>query len=624
MTTITALNVRLGMDASNFSAGADLARTEVNRVASIMRQSVPPAEKYKQELDLLNKAFSEAGKQTAQYANAVEHLKRKHGQATPAISQTKNVIDQMKQSMLSAVPGGNMLANAIKGPVGAALALAAAVGIMARGISQAATRIDEAAKAARSLGTSYSELISLQMLASEVAGINADSLNKGLGQFVKRLAEARVNGGALSETLRAIGLDAAQLAAMNPAEAWKLAADAIAAIPDKAEQIRVSVALFGKEGIKFVELMRLGGDALEQMNKEADRLGLTMSAEAAASVEAMNDAFGRVGNSVEGIWNSLVTALAPTLTLVAKLVEEVFVFIRSATAATPGLSEAFAGVGFIVHAIVDGLRAIVAMANDLMQLLGSLPGWLVGGELNTSFSESNRLLDELEGSANGTAEATAAATEAAAELAIEAERAAEAAAKQQEQFEKRLHQLEIEKIELQGNTELARKMRLEAEGYTEAQAAALMAMEDQNEAIRAQISSQKDLERAEKDRVKAVDQAEKEFQKELETARKAAMDFFDEQKKKNDERRAEIAKGPGAGMEAGSAEAAKFMADAVNRSISMSAVPDDPVRLQQEVAEKTAELLIAQREANAKQAQQIELARMQLDEMKNNKFTRFR
>ena len=80
MTTITALNVRLGMDVSNFSEGANLAKGEVTKVASIMRQSVPPAEKYKQELDLLNRAFSNAGKQSAQYANAVDFLNKKHQQ----------------------------------------------------------------------------------------------------------------------------------------------------------------------------------------------------------------------------------------------------------------------------------------------------------------------------------------------------------------------------------------------------------------------------------------------------------------------------------------------------------------------------------------------------------------
>jgi peptidoglycan hydrolase CwlO-like protein len=107
MATITALNVRLGMDASNFSAGADLARSEVNKVASVLRQSEPPAKKFQKEIELLDRAFSEAGKQTKEYADAVEFLRKKHGQVAPEIKKTSGAVDQIKQSMMNAVPGGN-------------------------------------------------------------------------------------------------------------------------------------------------------------------------------------------------------------------------------------------------------------------------------------------------------------------------------------------------------------------------------------------------------------------------------------------------------------------------------------------------------------------------------------
>jgi hypothetical protein len=612
------------MDASNFSAGADLARTEVNRVAAIMRQSVPPAEKYKQELGLLNKAFSDAGRQSKEYANAVEHLKRKHGQLTPEVTKAKTAVSQLSSAMMSAVPGGGMLANAIKSPAAAALALAAAVGVMARSISQAATRIDEAAKAARSLGTTYNELISLQMLASEVAGLNAESLNRGLGQFVRRLAEARVNGGALSQTLRAIGLDAADLAAMNPAESWKLAADAIAAIPDKAEQVRVSVALFGKEGIKFVELMRMGGDALSQMNKEAERLGVTMSAEAAASVEAMNDAFGRAGMAIQGIWNTLTTGVAPAMTKIAGLVADVFVLMRSTAEKANQAVPLFSAIGWAVEKIVDGLRMAVAITNDLMSLLMSVPLVKFGGEINMEFAESNRLLDQMQANANGTTAAIRESEEATAELAIEAERAADAAAKQVEKFEQRVQMLKIENIELRGNIGLAQQMRLEAEGYNKEQVETIINMERQNRLIKEQAEETKELQRLEQQRQKERESDERAFSRELENARRDAMRFFNDEAKAQEERRKAISQGPGAGMEAGSAQAAKFMADAVNKQIGAAMVPDKPTPGEQEIARKTAELLVAQREANVDVKNQIELSQQMLAEMRENGFRRLR
>jgi flagellar biosynthesis GTPase FlhF len=75
----------------------------------------------------------------------------------------------------------------------------------------------------------------------------------------------------------------------------------------------------------------------------------------------------------------------------------------------------------------------------------------------------------------------------------------------------------------------------------------------------------KAIENEKKERERAEKQAEEQFQRDLETARKGAMDYFAQQEEKNKQTRADVAAGPGAGMEVGSAEAAKFAADRVNQ-----------------------------------------------------------
>jgi hypothetical protein len=102
------------------------------------------------------------------------------------------------------------------------------------------------------------------------------------------------------------------------------------------------------------------------------------------------------------------------------------------------------------------------------------------------------------------------------------------------------------------------------------------------------------------------------------------MDFFEEREKANAQRRADAAKGPGAGIEVGSAEAVKFSADAINARIAVAAVPDDPAATNREIAAKTVELLEAQRIANQHAERQIQLAERQLKEMEENGFRRLR
>jgi tape measure domain-containing protein len=110
MTTIAALNVRLGMDASNFSQGVNLARNEVAKVTSIMRQSVPATEKMQRELSLLDKTFSATGKQSKEYANALTFLNRKYGEVQ--VTQT-GMLGQLKQ-MAAAYVGFQTVAKSIK------------------------------------------------------------------------------------------------------------------------------------------------------------------------------------------------------------------------------------------------------------------------------------------------------------------------------------------------------------------------------------------------------------------------------------------------------------------------------------------------------------------------------
>jgi hypothetical protein len=266
-----------------------------------------------------------------------------------------------------------------------------------------------------------------------------------------------------------------------------------------------------------------------------------------------------------------------------------------------------------------------------------LPGFT--GTVNADFAETNRLLDEIEGRSNGVAAATKKATEEAEDLAIANQRVADEAAKVQESYESRVQQLQIESVALAGNTELAFEMKLAAEGYTKEQIKSLAAIEKQNQAMKDRIKAeegaakaaeenrkkvlaglQKDIDQFKKE-VEAID---KDFESEVKSAMAAAKSYYEEQRRQDEQRRADIAKGPGAGMEEGSAAAAKFMADQVNASIGLVAVPETPTPGEKEIAEKTRELLIAQQAANATQLQELATQKELLTEFRENKFTRFR
>jgi colicin import membrane protein len=136
-----------------------------------------------------------------------------------------------------------------------------------------------------------------------------------------------------------------------------------------------------------------------------------------------------------------------------------------------------------------------------------------------------------------------------------------------------------------------------------------------------QLKAIEDAKREEERKAKAVRQ---QFEKDMGDARKAAMDFFAEKQKQQEQRRADISKGPGSGMEAGSAEAAKFAADMVNQRMGAAVAPPLPTPGEKQIVDKAAELFREQKTANAKADRQIGLLENILVQSKDNGFRRIR
>jgi hypothetical protein len=176
----------------------------------------------------------------------------------------------------------------------------------------------------------------------------------------------------------------------------------------------------------------------------------------------------------------------------------------------------------------------------------------------------------------------------------------------------------------------------ERKAAEEANAARMKAIEDQKKAMEDAFKVQqkrvddekkarlKAIEDARKAQERAAQQAEEQFQRDLETARKSAVDYFAQQEEKNKQRRADVAAGPGAGMEVGSAEAAKFAADQVNRQIGVAAVPDQPTPGETQIAWKAEQLFKEQQAANALHGRQIAIMESLLSETRENGFRRIR
>jgi tape measure domain-containing protein len=580
MTTITALNVRLGMDVSNFSEGANLAKGEVTKVASIMRQSVPPAEKFKQELGLLNRAFSESGKKSVEYANAVEHLKRKHEQAAPAIR------DVTKASKEAGVSSSSAIA-AIKGMAAAYLS----VQTVAKSINLA-SQVEDATIAFEVLtgsakdGALLFEQIRRFAAESPVTFSNAAEATKTMMSFGVAAQDVQKNLQMLSDVTGGNNdrFKMLSLAFSQTSAAGRLMGqDLLQMINAGFNPLQQISKTTGESMIELKKRMEDGGISAQEVRQAfmnatseggmfhgmTERLAETVSGKLNIALSDLEQKAASAGQAMGPLLIQLLdtfTRLKPILDAVINLID--------------GISQ---GLGFAIAVVTDLINSVTNFTVDT--------------------TEMNKFLDLLD----------------------QRDREAEAAKHKAINEEFQQKEAAVNHVAIAERKAAEQLAAARAKHIEDQKKAAEDAVKQQQKNIEKEKAARlKAIEDAKKAQERAAQQAEEQFQRDMENARKAAMDYFAQQEEKNKQRRADVAAGPGAGMEVGSAEAAKFSADQINRQISVAAVPDQPTPGETQIAWKAEQLFKEQQAANALATRQIAIMDSLLREAKENGFRRIR
>jgi len=176
--------------------------------------------------------------------------------------------------------------------------------------------IDATAKLSDRLGITTEKLIGLQHAAS-ITGTDAETLNKALEIFTRRLGEMTMGSGEAKRGLDMLGLTMDQLIKLGPAEAFGLAADKINLLGTQAEKAAAAYFLFGRAGSQMLNLLEVGSEGLKDFQEEVEKLGLTFSRLDAAQIEAANDALTRARATLTGLFRQATIELAPYIEVLA-------------------------------------------------------------------------------------------------------------------------------------------------------------------------------------------------------------------------------------------------------------------------------------------------------------------
>ena len=202
-------------------------------------------------------------------------------------------------------------------------------GLIIAQVRQITAEMDEIGKKADQIGITTDALQELRYVA-EGAGVSQAKFTSSLERFSKRLGEAELGTGAAKNALEEMGLEASELTSIPIDDALKVVADGMANITSPTERAALAAALFGREGVAMVNMLRAGSEGLSEMQAAANSAGAVIDEELIRNAE---EAQTRLDAASRVIRAQLSVALAELAPLIVAGAEGFAAFVKNVVGA---------------------------------------------------------------------------------------------------------------------------------------------------------------------------------------------------------------------------------------------------------------------------------------------------
>lgn len=298
--------------------------------------------------------------------------------AISADNRTKAGIDSVKRSLgqveSAAIGVGRTL--------GVAFAGVSVAGFIAA-IDKSIDRMDAAYEAAQKIGTTTENYTALEF-AFEQSGLSAEQLKSSMVKLSKAIVDARDPASASAEAFRRLEIDPSKFD--DPVDALKVLADRFATLPDGIDKTALAAEIFGKRvGPDLLPLLNAGSAGINELMKEAERLGIVFGDDIGKKADEFKDSVGALKEQAVGLAIDIATELLPTLLEIVRALKgsgdeaetggRKFSILRTVleTVAVLGANIAFVfgriggGIAAIAAAGVNAAQGNFAAARDIMR-----------------------------------------------------------------------------------------------------------------------------------------------------------------------------------------------------------------------------------------------------------------
>jgi len=178
---------------------------------------------------------------------------------------------------------------------------------------QAIDHADAMGTLAEAFGTTTEELSRLDYAAKQ-NNTTIEELTSGLTAFQKNLVLAGEDSGRARKALAELHVDAERLTQLPLNRQLEEIAEAFVKVENPAERVRIATQLFGDEvGRKLIPILAAGKSGIRAFGEESDRLGITLSSEVVAKLQATDAEFKKIEASSMALKRELALNLGPAI-----------------------------------------------------------------------------------------------------------------------------------------------------------------------------------------------------------------------------------------------------------------------------------------------------------------------
>lgn len=278
-------------------------------------------------------------------------------------------------------------------------------GAFGSAIKETIEQVDQLGKLTDRLGGTVEAFSELEFVA-ERSGVTFRTLTMGLQRMQRRVAEAAVGTGEAVKALAELGLEAKQITQLSIDQQFEVIADSLAGVASDADKTRLAMKLFDSEGVALLQTMTNGASGIQELRREAQRLGVTLDQDAVDAATRANDALTDLNAAMEAMGRETVSFLTPaienlTTSLVNLFVEPDLARLEQKLRQTQETMRMLAESGGITGSQFDNLATVVLDTSDKIDELKAKLGdaafrdGLERLDVSVAVSRANRRLAEM-------------------------------------------------------------------------------------------------------------------------------------------------------------------------------------------------------------------------------------